>query len=425
MVRVLVVDDEPRYRDHISRVLTRDGHEVRVAGSAREAIASGSAFRPHVLVADWMLRDQLHGLQVCESLSTAVPGLKTILITGFPSADVRADARSVQVVEFIEKPFEMARLRDAVRAAAAAGPTPLGNSPIAVLDVRRDGVIRFANERARQLLAQTTSGVAATDLGQILELGANTPLGRATERWVPVAPRGPAPLRWQVRAKAHVGESGWLVVIVPDEQRHLQEHPVVRMLLDLEASPATPWPFGGRTLIVDDDQWVRHIVARQIENGGGICHTAESAQAALQTCLRDSGIEIVVIDHDLPGEKAGELVAGIRQHLPQVRFVGTSGLDRAEEFRQMGVTAFLLKPWAMADLIAVLRQQIGRCATCDLPLPLRHPQAREEADQWVCVRCGRHYQAVLDENATMESRRNVVPLRGVEAGARVPEEDSE
>jgi len=425
MVRVLVVDDEPRYRDHISRVLTRDGHDVRTAANAREAIATGSAFRPNVLVADWMLRDQLHGLQVCESLSTAVPGLKTILITGFPSADVRADARSFQVAEFIEKPFEMARLRDAVRAVAAAGPTPLGHSPIAVLDVRRDGTIRFANERARQLLAQTSAGVGATDLGQILDLGANTPLGPATERWVPVAPRGAAPLRWQVRAKEHVGESGWLVVIVPDEQRHHQEHPVVRMLLDLETSPTTAWPFSGRTLIVDDDQWVRHIVARQIENGGGICHTAESAQAALQTCMRDSGIEIVVIDHDLPGEKAGELVAGIRQHLPQVQFVGTSGLDRAHEFREMGVTAFLQKPWALADLIAVLRHQIGRCATCELSLPLRLAKPREESDQWVCVRCGHRYQAVWDEDAPAESRGNVVPLRGAEVGAEASEEKME
>ncbi len=37
MSKVLVVDDEARYRDHISRALSRDGHDVCTAASGQDA----------------------------------------------------------------------------------------------------------------------------------------------------------------------------------------------------------------------------------------------------------------------------------------------------------------------------------------------------------------------------------------------------
>ena len=67
MPKVLIVDDERSYRDYLGRFLAREGHEVQLAATGREAIDGGCRFRPDVLVVDWMLKDHVHGLQVTEA----------------------------------------------------------------------------------------------------------------------------------------------------------------------------------------------------------------------------------------------------------------------------------------------------------------------------------------------------------------------
>ncbi|MFH1747974.1 MAG: response regulator [Planctomycetota bacterium] len=406
MTKILVVDDEPRYREHLNRALTRDGYQVFTAANARDAIAAGTRFRPDVLVADWMLKDDLHGLHVSEALRTFIPNLKTILITGFPSTDLRDDARSLQVSEFVEKPFELARLRNAVQAVEIADPTPLDRSPIAVLEVTGNGTIHLANERARQLLGQARVERQANDRWNLSDVTDLHSLTEATENWIPFTPSAAPDLHWHMRAKPYADNQGWLVVIVPDDQRQHKEHPVVRMLLNLEPAESIYWPVPGRTLIVDDDRWVRHVITAQIENGGGVCHAAENTQAALQTCRRDSGIELVILDYDLPGDSIYDFVTELRSLRPEVRIVGTSGSNRAEEFVRAGVRNFLLKPWAVSDLVNLLLGRLGKCVSCDLPLPLRHARPGEVPQSWVCAGCGARYSALLDEELSTKEYSN-------------------
>ena len=59
-----IVDEEPSYRHYLERYLTRRGYEVRTASSGREALARGGDFDPDVVLADGMLKDSMHGLEV-------------------------------------------------------------------------------------------------------------------------------------------------------------------------------------------------------------------------------------------------------------------------------------------------------------------------------------------------------------------------
>ena len=86
MARFLVVDDEPRFRDYLTRILAKDGHEVRAAADEDGALASLDAFEPDVLIADWMLRSGVDGLDLAAQLRRRYPGLATIVITGHPLA---------------------------------------------------------------------------------------------------------------------------------------------------------------------------------------------------------------------------------------------------------------------------------------------------------------------------------------------------
>ena len=93
-IRVLIVDDEPSYRDYLERYLLREGHNVRTAATGQEALEIGKEFAPQVILADWMLKDHVHGLQVAETLREHRPELQILLMTGFPASAFGSSARA-------------------------------------------------------------------------------------------------------------------------------------------------------------------------------------------------------------------------------------------------------------------------------------------------------------------------------------------
>jgi DNA-binding response OmpR family regulator len=119
MPKVLIVDDEPQYGEFLRDWLSREGHEVKAVTTAEDAIDFGREWLPRVLVADWMLASPLDGLKVSEAVRAANPQLQTILITGYPSRELKALAEKARVHSFIEKPFSLAEVAAAVRQAAA------------------------------------------------------------------------------------------------------------------------------------------------------------------------------------------------------------------------------------------------------------------------------------------------------------------
>ena len=117
--RVLIVDDESTYREYLERFLRRDGLEVRSAETSAEAIALAEEFAPDVLLADWMLRCEMHGIEVGEALREKFPDLRILLMTGFPTADLDTEATRVGVAGILEKPFALEDLSRAIEAATA------------------------------------------------------------------------------------------------------------------------------------------------------------------------------------------------------------------------------------------------------------------------------------------------------------------
>ncbi len=114
---MLIVDDEPTYREYLGRFLARDGLSVRTAETGSDAIRIADEFGPDVLLADWMLRCEMHGIEVGEVLRERWPALRILLMTGFPTADLEAEAARVGIDGVLEKPFGLEDLTGAIEAA--------------------------------------------------------------------------------------------------------------------------------------------------------------------------------------------------------------------------------------------------------------------------------------------------------------------
>jgi DNA-binding NtrC family response regulator len=120
MARVLIVDDELGFRQTLCRFVSRLGHQAEAAGGGESALEVGQRFDPDLLVVDWMLGGSLNGLEVAQLLSAAKPSLRTIVISGYPSAELASQTENAQIVAFLEKPFDFAQLREAFEKASIA-----------------------------------------------------------------------------------------------------------------------------------------------------------------------------------------------------------------------------------------------------------------------------------------------------------------
>jgi len=69
---------------------------------------------PEFVISDWALGGVPNGLELIARLRVARPGLRAILMTGYPSAPLRGWANGDPCSGMLEKPFSLAEFRAAV-----------------------------------------------------------------------------------------------------------------------------------------------------------------------------------------------------------------------------------------------------------------------------------------------------------------------
>lgn len=111
MARVLIAEDEAELAQTLADVLRGAGHEVRTTANGDEALALARELCPELVISDWMLGTWTDGVTLIDSLRAARPGLAAILMTGYPSAQLRAWADPKQGLGFLEKPFSLSDFR--------------------------------------------------------------------------------------------------------------------------------------------------------------------------------------------------------------------------------------------------------------------------------------------------------------------------
>ncbi len=75
-------------------------------------------FVPDILIVDWMLRDEMDGVQVAQNVRSLNPNLKTIFITGYRTSRLENQIREVPFAQFLSKPFSLDDFLEAIRLAA-------------------------------------------------------------------------------------------------------------------------------------------------------------------------------------------------------------------------------------------------------------------------------------------------------------------
>lgn len=114
---IVVLDDDPDFRQYLEDVLLNDGHEVRTCTTPEEMWEANAERLPEVVLLD-MKMGEVTGEQVLDQLRARWPELCVIIITGYPDLDDIRAAFRLRSFDYLTKPFSLAQLREALARAA-------------------------------------------------------------------------------------------------------------------------------------------------------------------------------------------------------------------------------------------------------------------------------------------------------------------
>ena len=112
-LRILLVDDDPLVCDSIRRMLEFDGFHVNISRSGAEAIALCEKETFDLIILDYLM-PEMKGDEVAAALKARWPDMPIIMVTADAESIALRDEPPVGVDFLMEKPFQLAALREAV-----------------------------------------------------------------------------------------------------------------------------------------------------------------------------------------------------------------------------------------------------------------------------------------------------------------------
>lgn len=114
--RVLIVDDEERFRTTLGKLLGSKGLEVKTLGSGREALQELETESYDVILLDVKM-PEMNGVEALAAIKKLDPNLEVIILTGHASVDVAVDIMRLGGYEYLLKPCPLEELMDKIETA--------------------------------------------------------------------------------------------------------------------------------------------------------------------------------------------------------------------------------------------------------------------------------------------------------------------
>lgn len=106
--RILLVDDNRDSAESLAALLEFEGHDVRCAFDARDALLAVESFEPEVAFLDWKLPDMSGGELLAKlKLDPRLSTTRFILLSGFVSPDMASGATGAGFDKSLTKPVQL------------------------------------------------------------------------------------------------------------------------------------------------------------------------------------------------------------------------------------------------------------------------------------------------------------------------------
>ena len=175
--------------------------------------------------------------------------------------------------------------------------------------------------------------------------------------------------KWYARSQRR---AGWAPRWPDATSMASENHPVLQSntLPDMKTSPPAsaakttgaaeqdpPNPTA-HILVVEDDVYVRQLHTEVLERSGYRVDTAEDGAAAWEA-LQAANYDLLITDNNMPNLTGVDLVKKMRNQEMSIPVIMATGAMPSEEFERtpaLKIAATLLKPFASAELVAVVKK---------------------------------------------------------------------
>jgi DNA-binding NtrC family response regulator len=111
--RLLIVDDEESALQTLARAMARDGHQVVTAARGGDALALLAEQSFDILLTDLRM-EKIDGMQLLRTCRENHPGIETVMITGYATAEAAVQAMKQGAFYFVAKPYRLSEVRRVV-----------------------------------------------------------------------------------------------------------------------------------------------------------------------------------------------------------------------------------------------------------------------------------------------------------------------
>lgn len=170
-IHLALIDDDEAVLDSLRLYFARQDLETTCFPAAKDFLAAiGSAQRFDCIVSDVRMPG-MSGLELVHHLKAQDVGVPIILITGHGDVDMAVAAIKVGAFDFIEKPFDEARLLASIRNAVEKGrQRETDASEVEKLQSR----FNTLSTRQRQVMELAVSGLSNKEIGSQLDISPKT-----------------------------------------------------------------------------------------------------------------------------------------------------------------------------------------------------------------------------------------------------------
>jgi len=120
-----------------------------------------------------------------------------------------------------------------------------------------------------------------------------------------------------------------------------------------------------RILVIDDEDMVRRVVCRTLEQAGHTVESASDGDEGLQK-LGESDYDLVVTDIVMPNKEGIETISDMRKKRPGVPIIAMSGYWGApylESAGKLGAVKLLCKPFGRDELLEAVNEILAEKGT--------------------------------------------------------------
>lgn len=114
--KILIVDDEERFRKTMRKLLAVRGFDAATAGGAREALQELQRHDYDVVILDVRMPD-MSGIDALSEIKKIDASIEVIIMTGYASMDTAGEITRLGGYDYLLKPYDLDELIDKIEGA--------------------------------------------------------------------------------------------------------------------------------------------------------------------------------------------------------------------------------------------------------------------------------------------------------------------